>query len=184
MTLPPTELVYTASAALCAGVGAATDLRTRRIPNWLTASGCVAGLCLHTLLDGPDGLLTALAAGLLCGGLFVVLFLAGGMGAGDVKLMAAAGCLAGWSPVFPLLLFTVVSGGFMALVFAVWRGQLRVTLRNVLALAAHHRQQGLVAHPELHVGNPAALRLPYGVAIAVGCGLVCMLTGTPFAGAR
>lgn len=172
------ELVYPAVATLCAFIGAGFDIKSRRIPNFLTGPAFVIGLLLHLSLDGWQGLLSALASGLLCGLVFVVFYLAGGMGAGDVKLITAAGCLAGLSHAAYLLVLTSLAGGVMALALALARGRLKETLRNVLSLTSHHSQAGLIPHPEINVLNTNTLRLPYGVAIAAGCSLTFCLLST------
>ncbi len=78
-------------------VAGAYDLRFRRIPNWLNLSGIVVGCGLNTLLTGWHGLVTALL-GMVCALLvYIPLYLIRGMGAGDVKLMAAVGAMAGAS---------------------------------------------------------------------------------------
>ena len=173
-----TELVYPGAATVAALVGAGFDVRTRRIPNRITGPVFLAGLLLHLALDGWRGGLSALGAGLICGTLFLIFYLAGGMGAGDVKLMAATGCVAGLPNVAYLLLLTAIAGGVMALGLALARGRLRQTVQNVLALTAHHQQAGLRPHPELNVENAAMLRLPYGLAIAAGCLITLYLSGT------
>jgi prepilin signal peptidase PulO-like enzyme (type II secretory pathway) len=89
------QLVFIAGSVLCAGIGSVHDVRERRIPNRVTGPAMVAGLVLHTVLGGWHGLGDSALAGLIAGGIFLVFFLAGGMGAGDVKLMAAVGCIAG-----------------------------------------------------------------------------------------
>jgi prepilin peptidase CpaA len=97
-----------------------------------------------------------------------VFYIAGGMGAGDVKLMMAVGCLAGLSHVPYLLVLTALSGGAMAVVVALYRGRLQQTLMNVGEIAAHHGQAGLQPHPDLNLGNVQTIRLPYALAIAGG----------------
>ena len=94
------EIVYTATAALCAFVSSVFDVRSRRIPNFITAPALLLGLLLHMERGGWRDMFSALAAGLICGGVFLIFYLAGGMGAGDVKLIAAVGCwlLAGREP--------------------------------------------------------------------------------------
>jgi prepilin peptidase CpaA len=171
------EFVYPGVATAIALVGAATDIKSRRIPNWITGPAIVLGLGLHAALDGWHGLLTSFAAGLICGVIFVVFYIAGGMGAGDVKLITAVGCIAGLSHVAYLLILTSVAGGVMGIAFALLRGRLKQTLTNVGTLAAHHKQEGLTPHPELHVMNAQTLRLPYGVAIAAGCTITFYLFG-------
>ncbi len=172
-----TELLYPGAAALAASLGAGFDVMTRRIPNLITGPVFLAGLLLHGALDGWRGGLTALSAGLICGVVFLIFYLAGGMGAGDVKLMAATGCVAGLPNVAYLLLLTAIAGGVMALALALLRGRLPQTLRNVVTLTAHHGHAGLQPHPELNVENTAMLRLPYGLAIAAGCLVTLYLSG-------
>jgi prepilin peptidase CpaA len=155
-------------AFACATVGALCDIASRRVPNLLTLPAILCGLLLHLLLAGARDLLFSLAAGALCGSLFFVLYLAGGMGAGDVKLMAAMGCLSGLPQVPMLLLATALAGGVMALALALRHGRLLHTLGGMRQIVAHHGTHGLVPHPELHLGNSRTLRLPYAVAIAFG----------------
>ena len=172
------QTAFPAAATICALLGAAVDVRCRRIPNLITGPALLAGLLLHLSLEGWRGLLSAFGAGMLCGVVFLLFYLAGGMGAGDVKLIAAAGCLAGLDNVGYLLILTSLAGGVMGILIALLRGRLTSTLENVRMLFTHHRLQGLNPHPELNVRNEATIRLPYGVAIAAGCCLTLILHGT------
>ena len=159
----------------CALTGAITDVQTHRIPNWLTGPAMLAGLGLHLLAGGWREGGSSLLSLLLCGALFLLFHLAGGMGAGDVKLIAAEACLLNLQNAGPLLLHTVLCGGVMGLALAIRRGQMRRTFTNVLALTFHHSRNGLQPHPELNVLNTKTLRLPYAVAIASGCVLTIAL---------
>ena len=145
----------------------------------LTGPAFLLGLTLHLTIDGWHGLWTSFLAGLICGVVFLVFYLAGGMGAGDVKLIAAVGCIAGLPNIAYLLVLTALCGGAMAVVLAMIRGRLKETLFNVGALAGHHSRKGLQPHPELNVLNASTLRLPYGLAIAAGCSLTLYLQGIP-----
>jgi prepilin peptidase CpaA len=170
------EVVYASCSVLCALIGAAYDLTFRRIPNALTLPAMLFGLLLHFTLGGWRQLGTASAAGLLCCLIFLPFHLAGGMGAGDVKLVAAAGSIAGLPLIGNLLIFTALAGGVMALGLALYRRQLKQTLVNICALVVHHRARGLTPHPGLNIGNEQTLRLPYGLAIAAGSTLsLCLL---------
>ena len=169
------SLVYLSSAVACALVGAVTDVKSRRVPNLLTAPAIVAGLALHSALDGWRGLEYSLFAGLICGGIFFVLFLTGGMGGGDVKLIAAVGCLAGIAHIQFILIFTGLAGGVMALVLIAKRRRFRETFTNVGSLVIHHRIHGLEPHPQINVMNDSALRLPYALAIAAGTAITLCL---------
>ena len=168
MTSLQPELTYPAAATACALVGSVFDVKSRRIPNFVTMPAFLFGLALHLALGGWRQLLSSLAAGLICAAVFLVFYIAGGMGAGDVKLILAVGCIAGLSHVAYLLVLTALSGGVMAIVWAMARGQLQQTIMNVGELASHHRHAGLQPHPDLNLKNAATLRLPYALAIAGG----------------
>jgi prepilin peptidase CpaA len=178
MTTHTVDIVYASTALLCALTGAACDIQTRRIPNLLTGPSILLGLLLHFVLGGIGQLGLAAAAAAIGGGIFLVFHLAGGMGAGDVKLMTAVACLAGYRSVPELLVTTAIMGGVFAVVMAASRGRLKETLLNTGALFVHHRKEGLKPHPSLNLGNARTLRLPYGVAIASGC-LITFLNSVP-----
>jgi len=163
------ELVYAGGALLCAGVAAVHDLKDRRIPNLLTGPALALGLMLHLALGGWAQLGWSFAAAAIGGGVFLLFHVGGGMGAGDVKLMAAVGAIAGISSIREVLLATVLIGGVFALALAVYRGRVRETLRNVVALLGHHQRNGLRAHPELNLASGSGLKLPYAVPVALGC---------------
>lgn len=169
MTVHSTQMIYAATAILCAGIAAVFDLRYRRIPNLLTGPSILIGLLLHLVLGGWSQLGLSAAAAAIGGGLFLIFYLAGGMGAGDVKLMTAIACIAGYRSVLELLLTTLIAGGVFAVALALFRGRLKETFRNIGSLLVHHRIQGLTPHPEINVKNNNTLRLPYAMAIAAGC---------------
>jgi len=170
------EWLYPTLALACALTGAVFDVRSRRIPNFITLPGILFGLLLHLALGGWKQMALAALAGLICGGLFLIFWLAGGMGAGDVKLMTAVAAIAGMPLVTYLLILTALAGGVMAVGLALWRGRLRDTIKNVGALALHHRLEGLSPHPELNLGNARTLRLPYALAVVAGTATTLFLT--------
>jgi prepilin peptidase CpaA len=113
---------FTIQAVLAATVltAAITDLFSQRVPNWLTMPITVLALCLHFADGGTAGALWS-AAGWLTGfGLLIGLYALGGTGAGDVKLLAAVGALAGPSRVFSIFLYTALLGGVYALGIVVY----------------------------------------------------------------
>ncbi len=164
-----TQPVFSALALLCSVCAAWTDVRTRRIPNPLTGAAVLAGLTLHCIVDGAAGFGSALLACLIAGSLFILPYLAGGMGAGDVKLMAALGAVSGLHALPSVLLATAVSGGIVALAVVVRGRALASTLKNVVAVLCHHAQRGVQAHDSLNVLNPNRLRIPYAVPACMGC---------------
>jgi len=156
---------YTAAVALCAAV---MDVRTRRIPNWFTLSTLAGALLLQVTLGGLHALALSFLASVLAGSLFLVLFLAGGMGGGDVKLMAAVAAGIGLSDMGALLVFTALCGGAMAIFVMMQHGRVMESVRNVGHIMVHHCEYGLEPHPELNVRNQRTLRLPYALAITAG----------------
>lgn len=177
MTQLDQELVYPAAASLCALIGSVFDVKSRRVPNLLTGPAILFGLLLHLSLSGWRDMAVAASAGLICGLVFLVFYLAGGMGAGDVKLITAVGCLCGLHNIVYLLALTGIAGGVMAVGLALSRGRLKETLFNVGSLVSHHRSEGLTPHPEINVLNASTLRLPYALAITAGCAMTLYLQG-------
>jgi prepilin peptidase CpaA len=163
------QTVSLAGALVCAAVSAVPDVRRRRIPNRITGPAILIGLLLHALNGGWAGLGSSALAGLIAGAVFLVLWIAGGLGAGDVKLMAALGCFAGLAPLPLLLISVLMAAAIFALGVSVAHGRLRQTLHNVFELLAHHRRAGLTPHPELNLKNTQTLRLPFALPAAAGC---------------
>lgn len=166
LTQPDSLLLFDASAIAIAA--AIFDVKFRRIPNWLTYSGIVLGIALRSYFYGWRGLLSSLAGLAVTGGVFFVLYLLHAMGAGDIKLLAATGAFAGPKLGAVILLATAIAGAILGLIYAVYRGRLGKTIKNVGSLTSHHIRTGLQEHPELNLGKDVGLRMPYGLAIASG----------------
>jgi prepilin peptidase CpaA len=167
------DRIFLVTALACASIGASCDVRRRRIPNWLTGPSIMLGLAMHLSLQGWIALATAALAGVIGGGVFLLFYLGGGMGAGDVKLMAAVSVLAGLGHVGEVLVETTLLGGVLAVGWALVHGRLKAVLANVIRLIMHHGSTGLTPHPELNLANPLTFRLPYGIAIAAGAAVLC-----------
>jgi prepilin peptidase CpaA len=154
--------------AICAIIGAVGDVRSNRIPNWLTYGGLALALALRAAWGGWRSLEQGLLGILLGGGIFFVLFLVHGMGAGDAKLMAAVGAWVGLQGTLRVLIATALAGGVLAVVYMVFYKRVGSTFRNVGVLLRFHLTSGVRPHPELNLQGPATIRLPYGLAIAMG----------------
>ena len=160
---------YLLISALCiATVGAVQDVRGGRIPNWLTYTGLLAALAVRFITWGRPGLSAGLFGVLLGGGIFYLLFLLGGMGGGDVKLIAAVSAWAGVAQTLNILIAAAIAGGILAVGYMLFHKNVRQTLVNTMELIRHHLQAGLRPHPEINVREPGTMRVPYGVAIAIG----------------
>ena len=149
-----------------------SDLRQHRIPNWLTLPAVIIGLALWYFGSGIEGLKLS-AAGMAAGFIvFLVPFALGGMGGGDVKLMAADGALVGWPLVIWVILLSCVAALFGAIAKAIWQGrfvrQLTSTwfiMKNTLMALALRRP---VTEIKTDTKVQAAAYVPFGAAIAVG----------------
>ena len=95
---------------------AADDLRRRVISNWICLLAFACGLGYHVVVRGPAGLLTAAGGALLGFAAFLVFYCLGGMGGGDLKLMAGFGALLGPSLVWIAALLACIIGGALAAV--------------------------------------------------------------------
>jgi prepilin peptidase CpaA len=169
LSLPPPG---TEALLLAIVLGAAVyDVRYRRIPNWLTVTGVLAGIGLNTFLyQGLPGLVFSLKGLGLAFVVYVALYALHAMGAGDVKLMAAVGAIVGWENWFGIFLVTAVIGGIMSLILVASRGRVKRTLFNVGFILNEMKsgRPAYLANEELDVKSEKAMRLPHGATIAVG----------------
>lgn len=150
-------LLFALLLVACA-VAVITDLRARRIPNWLTASLAVCALGLQTM-HGWTAFANALACGVLV--FFVGSFAHRGkiLGGGDVKLLAAGACALAFPAGIIFVLYTFIGGGFLAIGFALAQHRLRRTFANVRDIAVTR-----MAIPD----STSSARMPYAIAIAFG----------------
>lgn len=168
----PLHLVLIGILAACC----VTDLKSRRIPNIITGPAMLLALAYHGMTNGLDGLAFA-GLGLVLGlAVMLVPFFLGVMGAGDVKLMAAAGAFLGPYLVLDAFLATSIFGGLYA-VFVLARR--RDYLRRILG-ALWDSMAFFMAFKKFNYvkqDSEAALpRLCYGVAIAMGTVTAIMLS--------
>lgn len=155
--------------AMVVMAAAAADLTTRRIPNWITGPGAIAGVALHAYYGGMRGATLSLAGAAIAFAIFLLLHLAGGMGAGDVKLAGAVGAMVGPQAFVIVFIATGLLGGIAAVALALVRGRLSQTLERTAALLANcGRLRWSEVRRTRSLSRPDALRLPYGAVIAGG----------------
>lgn len=154
--------------------GSYTDLRYEKVYNWITLPGVLVGLAGHAVVGGLAGEnqvqlgLSGSAAGLAVGFLPLMLaWLAGGIGGGDAKLMAAVGALTGWRFTLAAMMYGFAVAAVMAVVVMIARRVTRDTLRRMwrsLVLVIKARQATDPATPQ----SP---KIPFGLALCIGSGI-------------
>jgi prepilin peptidase CpaA len=151
-------------------LAAASDVRTRRIPNALPVALFVCGLVVNAFAGWQHAAADlAIAAALLVAGTFAYsLKLIGG---GDIKLLAAAAGTLGLPQAVTFVLYTLLCGGAIAVVYSAMRGRLRVTVSNVQAIAL---PMFAGARP---VPLESGMAMPYALAIFAGASLTAIASG-------
>src|ERR1700688_2642434 len=140
--------------AIVVGMAAVIDdLARRHIANWIPIAALAGGFGWQIGKSGWPGVLTALAGTVVGFAVFLIFYLLGGMGGGDVKLMAGFGALLGAGRLLEAALWTAGVGGIMAVVALGWKA-LRRRLTNTAALSPEERER--------------EASIPYAPAIAVG----------------
>lgn len=148
------------------GIAAVIDFRTYRIPNWLTGLAILVGLSLHTFANQLPGFVFSLEGAVLGLGLFIILYMCGWMGAGDVKLFAAVGSFLGPAQAISAAIVIALVGGLLALlVLGFYQGWRKTGLwlwSYVQAMVLTRSVRGLTPV------QGAAPKVPYAVAIGLG----------------
>jgi len=145
-----------------------TDIRSRRIPNWLVIPFLAAGIIVNTAGHGMKGLEQSIGGIALAVGIVGILCWLRGIGAGDLKLCAAVGGWIGPAQLGMALAATGIAGGALALIWAACHGSLSESLDGSSDLVSGFWNGGIRPHPNLVLNNPAARTMPYAPAIAIG----------------
>ena len=108
--------------AILVGLAATVnDLARREIANWIPAVALLAGFAWQIGRNGWMGAWYALAGAATGFAVFLIFYLLGGMGGGDVKLMSGFGALLGASRLLEAALWTAGVGGVLAVSVLGWR---------------------------------------------------------------
>jgi prepilin peptidase CpaA len=169
MNAQQTIWMFALGVALLAGW---VDFRTRKIPNWLTVPALILGIGMHTVVAGWAGAIASLEGAGLALILLLPVVLLRGLGAGDWKLMGAVGAFLGPLMFLFVLVGSLLVSGLMAIVAILRTQRVGETLRNMVVLVRGFFSFGLRANPKISLDNPALLKLPFGVAVAVST-LIC-----------
>lgn len=163
MTLTSVIVLFVAVAACV------TDLRSRRIPNLLTFGAAIAAIVFAGISGGWSALLFACAGWIVGAAVFFLPFALGGLGAGDVKLLAALGAWLGPYDAIWVALYAGVAGAIASVVVAAANGYLKTALTNVYLLLMHWRVAGLQPLDSVSLeGSNSAPRLAYALPICAG----------------
>jgi prepilin peptidase CpaA len=152
---------------LVLGVATFTDLRSRRIPNWLVLPFLVAGFVVSGWFHGWHGIVQSAGGAALALVIYGFLFWMGGMGAGDVKLCIAIGTWIGPSQLFLALVITAMAGGVMVLCWAAFR-YLKQVFTSAGSRAFGRKEPGGLRDPEMGLAHLMRRKMPYAPAIAIG----------------
>lgn len=149
-------------------IATVSDMRSRRIPNWLVFPFLIAGMIVSTITGGWSGLVHSAMGVLLAAFLLGLLYFLGGMGMGDVKLCASIGAWIGPHQLMFALAFMGLAGGVMAFAWAICGGFLKEMLSGSGDLIFGFGKRGFRPHEALVLSNPATRKMPYAPAIAIG----------------
>lgn len=160
------------------------DLKFRKVPNKITMPMALTGILLSILHSGLEGLFFSMG-GLVFGLLiFIIPYMLGGMGAGDVKLMASIGALMGWRFTMWTALGAALAGGVMVILYMAYKKELGYTLfkavgilmiplgKKIYERTFSPKILKMVSYFENKQSRSSAVYIPYAVAIATGSILV------------
>jgi len=152
--------------AIAIGIAAMVDdLKRRHIANWIPAAALAGGMGWQMGLNGWHGALTGLAGTAVGFAVFLGFYLLGGMGGGDVKLMAGFGALLGPGGLLQAALWSAAVGGVMAVGALGWQ-KLRAGAGK--KSAAHKKSATHAGLTEKEAAVKDNDSIPYAPAIAVG----------------
>jgi len=151
------------------------DMRTNRIPNYLTLGGVLAGLGYQLGFHGWTGLSNGFLGMSLGFALLIFFYWKGGLGAGDVKALAALGAWLGpWQTLY-LFIYMAFSGIILIFMILWWRGLLLDKIRQLWAFLLNRflTQAYRSMPPSASAPGPQSEGIPYGVALAMGMAILC-----------
>jgi prepilin peptidase CpaA len=151
---------------LILGTAIASDLRWRTIPNWLTGPSVLIGIGLHTFISQWTGLIFSLEGAALGLGFFLIVYVLGWMGAGDVKLYVAVGSFLGPAQTISAAIVIALVGGLLAFVILGFHQGWR---RMGLWLWSYVQAFFLTRSAQVLIPVQGAVpKVPYAVAIGMG----------------
>lgn len=151
-------------------VAAVIDGRQLKVPNWITFPMIISGWVASGVIYGWAGLGASLMGTAIGLGLLLPAYAIGGMGAGDVKLLAGVGAWVGFSQTFWAFLVSAIIGAIIAVIMVVvsrkWRhhqSQFFGIISEILVIRSPSKLSEIAAERK-----PTMMLLPYGIPIAIG----------------
>ncbi|MHC0036748.1 A24 family peptidase [Pseudoneobacillus sp. C159] len=143
-----------------------TDLKNRKIYNKVLLPAFVIAMIYHVITAGLAGLTSSILGALVGFSILLIPYFMGGMGAGDVKLLAVIGAIKGIGFVLTTAIFMAVAGGIIGLCILLFRKGVIFRLKQIFYFMVFRRQG--VESPFGFDKEGLRTNFPYGVAIAIG----------------
>ncbi len=151
-------------------VAAVIDGRQLRVPNWITFPMILSGWLASGIVYGSEGLWASFVGTMFGLGLLLPAYAIGGMGAGDVKLLAGVGAWIGATQTVWAFVVSALIGAVIALVMVAvsrtWRHhqkQFLSIIAEILVVRSPTKLSEIAADRK-----PTMMLLPYGIPIAIG----------------
>lgn len=142
-----------------------TDLRYRKVFNAVTFPAIGLGLILHPVFFGIPGLKSALIGFAVGFGIFFLIYIWGGIGGGDVKLVGAIGALGGYPFIIYAVFYAALVGGGLAVLELIWQKRLIRSLKNIFITVFSFFIPKMKTIP---LDPRESVKIPYGFGIAAG----------------
>lgn len=154
-----------------------SDIKYRKIYNKITMPGILLGFLVNIyekkLIAGLLFSFEGLVLGIL---LFILPFILGGLGGGDVKLMGAVGAFKGPLFVFYAIISAALVNGIFAMLFLAREKKLFFTLKKIYYAIVNTILFKSSLNPEdIENKNNDKIKIPYGIGLAIGTFLIILL---------
>ncbi|SDF76361.1 prepilin peptidase CpaA [Fontibacillus panacisegetis] len=149
---------------LCAAF--VSDIKTMKIPNYITLPGILAGIAYHGVMWGWSGMLFAIKGVGIGFGLMFLMHIFGAVGGGDVKLFAGIGAWTGVWLTLSIMMYSILAAGCLGLIVLLWRremfSRMRSLLQNVLGAVVTKNWSPIES------GSNKQLQMPFMLAVLPG----------------
>jgi prepilin peptidase CpaA len=154
-----------------------TDIQRKRIPNYLTLGSALAGLGFQLGFYGLSGMMDGLMGLGLGFALLICFYWLGGLGAGDVKALAALGAWLGPRQTVDLFIYMALSG-LGVMIFFLWRRGLLLSQIKLLGAILMNwvllrPTSGRFPSPSAAPRTSMSEGIPYAVSLALGMAILC-----------